>query len=321
MDLVERYIEAIKFWLPKRLKEDVAAEIREDIRSEIEDAERQKGRPLTEEEVSAILKARGAPMSVASRYMPQRWLIGPELYPLYIFVLKIVAVICIIPPFLTWIGELFADPFAPGLHNFVPPFNGLLVSFAITTIVFAVMDYKGVHLVKANTWNPKSLRRLSRNTQIKRSESVGEIIVSLVIIGLFAAGYLSQTRYQFVNADVTFCPQWILFWHIVIATAVAEIALSAANLFKPYWSGFCIFLRAVIDAVKMAAFYQLIAAHMVREITITGAPPETAAQIMTVSDMVAQYAVPAAAVVGIVIVAKALWRTFNLFHRQIPVPA
>ncbi len=82
MDLVERYIEAVKFWLPASMKEDVAAELKEDICSEIEEAEREKGRPLSKDEVGELLKARGAPLAVASKYLPQRSLIGPELYPL-----------------------------------------------------------------------------------------------------------------------------------------------------------------------------------------------------------------------------------------------
>jgi hypothetical protein len=33
MQLLERYLQAVKFWLPKEQKEDIIAELSEDIRS------------------------------------------------------------------------------------------------------------------------------------------------------------------------------------------------------------------------------------------------------------------------------------------------
>ena len=105
-DLIGRYLQAVGFWLPRAQKQDILAEISEDLRSQIEDRESDLGRAMTESEVSDLLKQRGRPILVAGQFLPQRSLIGPALYPIYVFVLKIVALCYVIPWLLVWFGIL-----------------------------------------------------------------------------------------------------------------------------------------------------------------------------------------------------------------------
>jgi hypothetical protein len=72
MALVDRYLQAVKFWLSGNQKDDIIAELSEDLRSQIEEKETELGRKLTDAEVEPILKRCGSPMAVAERYMPQR---------------------------------------------------------------------------------------------------------------------------------------------------------------------------------------------------------------------------------------------------------
>jgi len=97
VDLLERYLQAVKFWLPGKQKHDILAELSEDIRSEIEDKEAELGRPVGSAELEAILTRWGHPMMVAERYLPQRSLIGPVLLPAYTLVLKIATFFCVVP--------------------------------------------------------------------------------------------------------------------------------------------------------------------------------------------------------------------------------
>lgn len=97
MDLVDRYLQAVSFWLPKRERNDIITELSEDIHSEIDERARVLGHPLAEEEVATLLKKHGSPVSVATRYLPQQVLIGPALFPVYKFVLKVVALNFLVP--------------------------------------------------------------------------------------------------------------------------------------------------------------------------------------------------------------------------------
>src|SRR5580693_4744277 len=100
MELLDRYLHAIEFWLPKRQKQDIIAELSEDLRSQIEEKENELGRKLNDAEVEAILKRCGSPVEVASRYLPQ----------IYLFVLAVAVMGCVIPRFLIWLGFLIVDP-------------------------------------------------------------------------------------------------------------------------------------------------------------------------------------------------------------------
>src|ERR1700724_3595969 len=104
MELLDRYLQAVKFWLPKKQQQDIIAELSEDLRSQIEDREAELGRNLNESEIAALLKQRGRPVLVANRFLPQESLIGPVLFPIYLFVLKIVAAFYMVPWILVWIG-------------------------------------------------------------------------------------------------------------------------------------------------------------------------------------------------------------------------
>jgi len=337
MDLVERYIEAVKFWLPKATRDDIAAELREDIHSEIEEAEQEKGRKLTEDEISALLKVRGTPLSVASRYLPQRSLIGPELFPLYIFVLKIVAVICLIPPVIAWLWAAI-EPGTSWPGVFATPVNSLLVSFAIVTLIFAAIEHKGISPAKLHSFNPKSLRPVVDKNRIKRSESVGDIIGGLIVIGFYLAGYLSITTYslppsvvimhgqatveQLLHGRITVSPEWVTYWQIVVVLSVAGIAFAAANLFQPYWTVPRVLVRMALDLAKTAAVCWLLASNLVREFVVQGVRADIADQLYRVSAEAAAYAGPAAVIIGLFIVVTAVWRIMRVLRVHLsPVQA
>jgi len=114
MELINRYLQAVKFWLPKNQKQDIIAELAEDLRSQIEDREAELGRKLNESEVADLLKQRGRPVLVANRYRPQQHLIGPVLFPIYLFVLEVVAAFYLLPWILVWITVAIFRPVHPG---------------------------------------------------------------------------------------------------------------------------------------------------------------------------------------------------------------
>src|SRR5215467_9350422 len=109
MELLDRYLHAVGFWLPRKQKQDILAELSEDLRSQIEEKETELGRKLTECDLEALLKQRGRPVLVANHYLPQQYLIGPALFPIYRFVLGIVALCYLVPWLLVAIGLMVFD--------------------------------------------------------------------------------------------------------------------------------------------------------------------------------------------------------------------
>jgi hypothetical protein len=56
MELLDRYLQAVRFWLPKAQQQDIIAELSSDLRSQIDDRETELGRPLDDAELEVILR-------------------------------------------------------------------------------------------------------------------------------------------------------------------------------------------------------------------------------------------------------------------------
>ena len=89
MDLLERYLQAVRFFLPRQQQDDIVRELSENLVSEMEDQREARGRPLTEDEEADILRRHGHPMLVAGRYQSRQQLIGSAFFPIYVFALKL----------------------------------------------------------------------------------------------------------------------------------------------------------------------------------------------------------------------------------------
>jgi hypothetical protein len=79
MDLIDRYLAAVRRQLPPEQQQDIVQELGDSLRSEAEEHQAHTGRALTEDEQAALLKKRGHPWLLASRYLSQQYLIGPGL--------------------------------------------------------------------------------------------------------------------------------------------------------------------------------------------------------------------------------------------------
>ena len=66
MDLIDRYLVAVRRHLPEPLQKDVAEELADSLRSEAEAAEQRLGRPLTPTEQEQLLQPHGHPWLMAS---------------------------------------------------------------------------------------------------------------------------------------------------------------------------------------------------------------------------------------------------------------
>ena len=57
MELIDRYLQAVKFALPKAQRDDIIGELRDSILSQVEEKEAALGRPLNESEQVELLKS------------------------------------------------------------------------------------------------------------------------------------------------------------------------------------------------------------------------------------------------------------------------
>jgi hypothetical protein len=88
MKLIDRYIAEVGRHLPQKSRTDLENEIRSTLEDMLEDRSAETDKPVDEEMTVQILKEFGHPLKVAASYMPQRYLIGPQLFPYFIMVMK-----------------------------------------------------------------------------------------------------------------------------------------------------------------------------------------------------------------------------------------
>jgi hypothetical protein len=97
MQTLERYLTNVRILLPVSERESITAELRDAVITLQEEQEGELGRALTPQETEHLLQDIGHPVVIAARYRRKQYLIGPELYPVYIMTLKLaLAIIAVV---------------------------------------------------------------------------------------------------------------------------------------------------------------------------------------------------------------------------------
>ena len=269
MELIDRYLQAVKFWLPKQQKQDIVAELSEDIYAQIEEQEASLRRKLDVAEVEALLKQRGRPMLVANRYLPQEHLIGPVLFPIYRFVLKIVALCYLVPWVLVWIGLMIYSP----AYRANPSWGGLwgslwtavFVSMGVVTIVFAVLERTQAKSQFLEDWEPRKLPPLRDPNRIRLFDSVVELVVNLFMFGWWAQNMTSPIVLNHPALRITLAPVWSYFYWGFLVIALVNASLAVVNLMRPYSTKVRAAIRLVSDAAGSLLFCWLLKANVLTE--------------------------------------------------------
>ena len=264
-DLLERYLHAVKFWLPKAQQQDILAELAEDLHSQIEDRETTLGHPLTGDELAAILKRRGSPMRVAAGYLPEQRLIHPAMLPVYRLALKITLLWVLLPLFvIAYAGPLLtsAHPVSVLLQFSVEAWRTGFTVVGIITIVFFVLDRVHVHPAAFETFDPRKLPRVpaAHETPARWNHLAGFIFGTLAAI--FWAAIVWRLDGFTLPGDfrVSFGPAWkYIYWPVLVCTLISASADLLAFLY-PCWAPVRSRVRLGVDAgtlLMLAVFLKL----------------------------------------------------------------
>ncbi len=259
MDLLERYLQAVKFWLPRAQKSDIIAELREDLSSQIEDEEASLGRALNQDEINSILKQCGHPMVVASRYQPQQQLIGPVLFPVYVFVLKAIALFYLLPWALVWI---FLVSFVSSYRNA----HGLNIGSAMGNLLTLILYFTGAvtfafaiaeRMLARNkffaNWNPGKLPKVvnrGAKKRISRFDSVTGFMADLVVITAWVNYPNGVAIFSQTTKDFGFAQGFHAYYVPILILMFADLVLNAIMFFQPQW----IWLPPSLRLVTTAAY-------------------------------------------------------------------
>jgi hypothetical protein len=293
MDLVDSYVNAVAKALPEAQRDDVIGELSEDIRSEIEDKQKELGRPLTEEEQEGLLRQRGNPLLLAARYRQDQrsiafggQIIGPVLFPFYIKVLSFnlgltFLVVAIIFTALAVSGQKL------GFHDIVSTcLLQLFIQLSVVTLIFALVER---NLAKhPDRWHVKGMSgkfrldlniekdiplRLGRNIrEVSRFESVSIIVACAV-----ALAWMTEVQNFPVlilgpaAAFLKLAPIWYQIYFPIVALTALEIVRAIINLVRPDWVRFRAYYGVFVQAAGLGIVYFVIKAGRWVEAANSGA--------------------------------------------------
>ncbi len=214
--IVDRYLAAVSDLLPARLRKDTVTEIHSLIQDALDDRSKAEGRVPDDEMMVAVLKEFGSPEKIVAPYLPEKYLIGPRLYPTFILVLKIaLPIIAVLMLVVTWIGanpfagmttsEFFTDlikSLANTLSVVVQAFGNIVLIFAI--LQWAIPEFRVTP--KDKDWDPHSLKAISKPDKIKRGDLIAEIVFTFIALIIFNFYFDRVGIYNNFNGEWTFIP-------------------------------------------------------------------------------------------------------------------
>jgi hypothetical protein len=267
-ELLDRYLQAVRFWLPRASRhEDLLAELGEDLRSQLDEKETELGRSLNPDETAAILKRCGSPMMVASRLGPTRHLIGPALFPIYSFVLKMVLLWILVPVFIFIIGPVnlanaggeWGPAVAATLANL---WFALFIATGIITLIFAIVERTSAHLGEECKWDPLKLPPV-RPEERKTSFVKSACELAFGFFGLIWLLLLPHYPVLILGPAAAFlkaAPIWHTFYIPILLLALVGLLRSAITLARPEWTAFPLWSQLVQNMLTFAVLSFLISA-------------------------------------------------------------
>jgi hypothetical protein len=322
-DLMARYLQAVRFWLPKGQQDDIIAELSQDLQAQIDEQEERLGRKLNELEVETLLRQRGSPIQVANKYLPQQSLIGPLLFPIYVFVLKVVTLCMLIPAAVGIVVGLITGPLTHAVHGgWEPPFahiGGQLLSawfsaLAGVTLLFAVLERTHAKTELFEKWDPRKLPPLRPKHIIPRTNSAIEVAVNLCVLVWWGWNMAAPLVLRLGNVRVTLTAEWVwFFWGILLLT-LASTVVAAVNFVRPYWTPARVAVRLCLDVAGAVFFCWILRANLLAAIDWPGATPERAAVVVNQVNQWLERMFPYAIFVCLIIAGINAWRLVSVMR-------
>jgi hypothetical protein len=194
----------------------------------------------------------GSPLLVASRYQPQQYLIGPALFPAYLYVLRIASmlalivysiVICVVIPFTSPNPTAIAESFMrmPSI---------LITTAAWVTLVFAAIEFFAVRYPEkfptstGYQWSPSSLPPLEK-LEVGKPRSYIRAVTEIVLGFLLLAWLLLIPRHPFLLmgpgavvlqvAPFELAPVWWTFYWWIVGLNAFQLMWKCVDLARGRW--------------------------------------------------------------------------------------
>ena len=273
MNLIERYISEIGKHLPRKSRADIETEIRSTLEDMLEERSAAAGRPADDEMIKGLLKEYGAPDKVAESYLPERYLIGPKLFPIFTLVLKIVFSVLTV---LALIGfgirfgtsamtaQAFVEVFGKAFIEYV---GGIIAAFGNIVFIFAILQWslpasEFEDQKKDKVWDPSTLEKEPEPNDVRIWEPIWAIVITIAALLVFnlypqviGFGFLNGNTWSFVpaltDAFFRYLPWINVLWFL-------QIVLNMILLRQGRWTALTRWFEVALSLMSIAIAYLLL---------------------------------------------------------------
>jgi len=255
MELLDRYLESVRKYLPWQRQDDIIAELRANLESQLEDKEAELGRPLTKEEAEAWLKEIGPPTKMAARYQPQQYLIGPTFFPVYWMVMRLT---------FFWVAAIYVVVNAVVIATTNGTWNSvlqaclrlplvLMTTAAWITLTFAAIEFIVTHypsklptISVSDGWPSTAMPALEDALSPKKKQRTRAHAIAEVIFGfLFLIWLLLVPQHPYVlwgpgaaflhSSPFRLAPIWFQFYCCIVVLNVLQLGWRCVELARGAW--------------------------------------------------------------------------------------
>jgi len=254
-EMIDRYVGAVGQHLPAKTRSDIQLELRSLLQDTLEERAAVSGTEPDDIMVGKVLLEFGKPSEFAARYRPERYLIGPSLYPLFRTVMGVMLVLVSLA-FLLGLAATLVSNGTAGLTGQIEETlleygQSLVFNLGMVVVVFALVErYRPESIgAKEKEWDPFSLAKMEAANGIKRGELIFGIVwgIFLIVLINFFPEYIGTIRFTGNGREVDslLTPAFQIYVPWLTSLLVMQVILRSAVLREGVW-------RPVTRVVELA---------------------------------------------------------------------
>jgi hypothetical protein len=296
-NLIDTYVHEVGSHLPEKTRLDIEKEIRSTIEDMLDDTSKAQGKAPDHAMIVEILKRMGPPEKMAASYLPPRYLVGPQLYPTFMLVLRIALTVVIIlggVGFGIALGQTTPTPSAitSAIGNSLANlFNALLLAVGNIVVVFAILQrfLPEMKEIKPD-WDPEKMKPVPDSDRFRPFQPVVNIVFTILALMIF------NLYPQLVGIGFTINGQWVytpilaegffrvLPWLNILW--VLDIVFQLVLLIRGRWEMGTRLFEVLLDVCRVGVTYLMVTGPALVKITTAGLPAGSAQGMAILPDLI-----------------------------------
>lgn len=283
-DLIERYVHEVGRYAPQKEREEIMAELRSQIQDQLDD--RFGGEPAADD-VAGVLRELGDPRRMAASYGGEQYLIGPELYPLMMSVLR--RGWAVVPPIVILVNLIVAlfggdeVEFARlTVRIILNVMQSLWIFSTVVVAIFAMLQHSGEDIDEITgrdkVFDPFALPEVDDPAGIDKAEAIfgaafGAFAVAVLLYFLRVGGLTLQFNLSDPGEVLPVPAAWLV---VLILAIAGQVVVNLIALRRNRWTMVTLLAELALGVVAAVALYFAVLAPLFAEFStwLVGMAPE-----------------------------------------------